>query len=172
MFNFTCHFFARQLVFPVPSDNNWPLQKTASGSTPWQTTSDSSKSLTEVVLSWIAFLNRPIKWEDGNAAVILCCDGHMLNFYFVSSHYSHLSALQPQRIQPVHPPWVPCQLPSHFSHPPPLSIPKAYTLCPTPSSSHITHHHCFFQSMQDYHTTTTAAANGLILSLDLLILFI
>ena len=49
MFIFTCQIFARQLLFPLPPDNSWPLQKTSLGCTPWQTTSDPSKSLSEVV---------------------------------------------------------------------------------------------------------------------------
>ena len=121
MFIFTCQIFARQLVFPVPPDNNWPLQKTTSGCTPWQKISDPSKSLTEVVLSWIAFLNGPIRWEDGNAAVILCWYGHILNFYYyyVSSLFSHLTPLYPQTIQPVWSPPVPRSISLSFQSPPP-----------------------------------------------------
>ena len=127
MFIFTCQIFARQLVFPVPQDNNWPLQKTALGCAPWQTTTDPSKSLTEVMLSWIAFLNGPIRWEDGNAA-LFCVD-------MVTCWIFTLSA----RISVIYPPSIPkeynlsllhqCpgQFPSHFSHLP-ISISKEYIL--------------------------------------------
>ena len=101
----TIHLLRSQ-VTPLTVCSWIPLQKTALGCTPWQKTSDSSKSLTEAVLSWIAFLNWSIRWEDGNTAVILYRYGHILNFYFVSSHFSHLSPLHLQIIQPIPPPPV------------------------------------------------------------------
>ena len=127
MFIFTCQIFARWCVFSMPPDNNWPLQKTASGCAPQQTTSNPSKSLTEVVLSWIAFLNGPIRWGDGDIAVILGCDGHMLILYLISSNFSHLFP-HPSQKNTTSPSYTSAQVNSPcISVTSPLSIPKEYT---------------------------------------------